>query len=99
VLLDALESNPAVKDIPLSEITVPTLIVHARDDAGPPYKGAVAMAHQIRGARLLTIERGGHLMLGDHAWAADEVAGFLSSLTGRRAPPAPRGNRRSERRR
>jgi pimeloyl-ACP methyl ester carboxylesterase len=89
VLFDALESNPAVKDIPLSEITVPTLIVHARDDAGPPYQGAVDMALQIPGARLLTIERGGHLMLGDHSWATDEVAYFLDGVTERRSPPMP----------
>lgn len=79
VLFDAYESNPAVNDVPLSDIAIPTLIVHARDDPGPRYDGAAYMAGQMPGARLLTIERGGHLMFGDHSWATREVADFLGS--------------------
>jgi pimeloyl-ACP methyl ester carboxylesterase len=70
-----------------------TVIVHARDDAGPPYQAAVAMARQIRGARLLTIERGGHLMFGNHSWATDEVADFLYRRT-RPVPAAPSSSSR-----
>jgi pimeloyl-ACP methyl ester carboxylesterase len=79
VVFDAYDSNPRVADIRFSEIKVRTLIVHAEDDPGPPYPGAVEMARNIPGSRLLTIERGGHLMLGDHRWATVEVGRFLRS--------------------
>jgi pimeloyl-ACP methyl ester carboxylesterase len=91
VVFDAYESNPRVAAIPFSEITVPTLILHAKDDPGPPYAGAEEMARDIPGARLLTIERGGHLMLGDHRWATKEVADFLRSHGRGRDPSGGRG--------
>jgi pimeloyl-ACP methyl ester carboxylesterase len=77
-VFDAYVSNPDVNRIDLSRVPVPTLIMHARDDPGPPYASAVEMARRIPDARLLTVESGGHLMLGDHAEATQEVARFLA---------------------
>jgi pimeloyl-ACP methyl ester carboxylesterase len=44
----------------LSELHVPTLVVHGTDDPLYPYGHGVALAREIRGARLLTMERTGH---------------------------------------
>jgi pimeloyl-ACP methyl ester carboxylesterase len=77
-VFDAYVSNPDVNRIDLSRVLVPTLVMHARDDPGPPYASAVEMARRIPDARLLTVERGGHLMLGDHVDATREVARFLA---------------------
>jgi pimeloyl-ACP methyl ester carboxylesterase len=77
-VFDAYVSNPDVNRIDLSRVLVPTLVMHARDDPGPPYASAVEMARRIPDARLVTVESGGHLMLGDHADATLEVARFLA---------------------
>jgi pimeloyl-ACP methyl ester carboxylesterase len=77
-VFDAYVSNPAVNRIDLSRVLVPTLVMHARDDPGPPYRSAVEMARRIPDARFLPVERGGHLMLGDHSDSTREVARFLA---------------------
>ena len=53
--------------------------MHARDDPGPPYASAVEMTGRIPNARLLTVESGGHMMLGDHWDAIGEVARFIEA--------------------
>jgi pimeloyl-ACP methyl ester carboxylesterase len=68
-----------VNQIELSRVQVPTLVMHARDDPGPPYASAVEMTHRIADARLVTVDSGGHLMLGDHADAISEVARFIQA--------------------
>lgn len=83
-IFDAYVSNPDVNRIDLSRVRVPTLVMHARDDPGPPYASAVEMARRIPNARLVTVESGGHLMLGDHADATHEVARFLAEHSGKR---------------
>ena len=63
-LFDAFIGNPSVRDAPLEELAVPTLIVHAADDGLAPYANAVAAAPRIPKCSLATIDRGGHLFLG-----------------------------------
>lgn len=47
----------------IASITAPTLIVHARDDTLQLFDNAEFAATRIQGARRLTFERGGHLVL------------------------------------
>ena len=77
-VFDAYVSNPGVNAIDLSRVPTPTLVMHARDDSGPPYASAVETARRIPDGRLVTVERGGHLMLGEHGDAIREVARFLA---------------------
>lgn len=79
-VFDAYASNPSINQIELSDVPVPTMIVHARDDGGPPYREAVAMARQIPCARLVTVDHGGHLLLGSHPAATLEVETFLEEF-------------------
>ena len=84
-VFDAYVSNPDVNRIDLSRVLVPTLVMHARDDPGPPYASAVEMARRISNARLVTVQSGGHLMLGDHREATREVARFIAAHSASRA--------------
>lgn len=63
-----------------SELTVPTLILHARDDARVPFSQGVAYASLIAGSRLVSLDSRNHLMRPDEpAWAhfLREVDDFL----------------------
>jgi pimeloyl-ACP methyl ester carboxylesterase len=44
----------------LPNLNVPTLVIHGTDDPVLPYEHGVALADEIPGARLLTLERTGH---------------------------------------
>jgi pimeloyl-ACP methyl ester carboxylesterase len=61
----------------LEEITVPALVVNAVDDPTANYDDARAMSARIPGARLITVPEGGHLLLGQEDWVAEEIDRFL----------------------
>jgi pimeloyl-ACP methyl ester carboxylesterase len=52
----------------LSELDVPTLVIHGTEDPVFPYAHGVAMASEIRNARLLTIEGMGHQVAPRPLW-------------------------------
>jgi len=62
-IFDTLVSEPDVDSFPLEQMSVPTLMIHAADDALARYATVPPAAARIPGARLVTIERGGHLYL------------------------------------
>jgi pimeloyl-ACP methyl ester carboxylesterase len=74
VTFDAFAADPDVNNYPLEALTVPTLIVHAKDDPLVSYTAA----QRIPGARLVGLERGGHLFVGDREAIGREVAAFLA---------------------
>jgi pimeloyl-ACP methyl ester carboxylesterase len=77
-LFDMYVSNPDINQgYPLDEIAVPTLLVHARDDPLASYENARKMAERIPNAKLVTIESGGHPLLGHEERIRSEVTGFL----------------------
>ena len=78
MLFDLYVSNPDVQGYPLEEISVPTLIVNARDDGLSAFENAASAAERIPGAQLLAIEHGGHMLLGSQARVGQEVARFLA---------------------
>jgi pimeloyl-ACP methyl ester carboxylesterase len=69
---------------PLQEIKVPVLIVNAVDDPLTLYKNAKAAAERIPGANLVTIEDGGHTMLGHEEQIRSEIAAFLDECASTR---------------
>jgi len=75
VAFDAFVSDPDVNSYPLEALTMPVLTVHAKDD---PYDAAQRAAGRIPGARLVGIEHGGHLLLGDRVDVGREVTAFLA---------------------
>jgi pimeloyl-ACP methyl ester carboxylesterase len=80
VLFDAFVSNPAVNDCDLRRVIAPSLIVHAQDDALMPSWGAVGLSERVLGSRLLVIEDGGHLQLGEHPEVETAVKELLLSI-------------------
>ena len=68
-------------------LTVPTLVIHAKDDPLAPYAFATVAARRIPDARLVTIERGGHLFLGNDHEVRKEIHAFVESVQRPRAMP------------
>lgn len=66
----------------LGEIAVPTLVLHARNDAIAPFEESRRMAAEIPGARFVALEGNNHILLEDEpAWPrfVDELRRFLES--------------------
>ena len=81
---DLFVSNADVTNCNLEAIRVPTLIVHTKDDQLASHDASKRAAERIPGARFISLESGGHLMLGQTRIVADEVADFLAERTARR---------------
>jgi pimeloyl-ACP methyl ester carboxylesterase len=89
-VFDGFVSNPAADRFPLEQLAVPTLVISARDDPLAPYRFAAQAASRIPGARLVTIERGGHPFLGHDAEVRNEISAFVASAVNRgRDMPQP----------
>jgi pimeloyl-ACP methyl ester carboxylesterase/DNA-binding CsgD family transcriptional regulator len=73
----------------LSQVTVPTLVLHARGDVMVSFEEARLMASSIPGARLVPLESQNHILLaGEPAWRVflHEMAAFAEP--DRAVPPA-----------
>lgn len=81
-LFDMYVSNPDINTgYPLEEITVPVLIINAVDDPLARYENARSMAEQIPGAKLVTVDSGGHMLLGHEERIRSEIVEFLEQHT------------------
>ncbi len=78
VMFDAFVSNADVNAYNLEAVAVPTMIVHTKDDPLASYDAATRAAGRISGARLVSLESGGHLILGQAENVRNELAGFLA---------------------
>jgi hypothetical protein len=54
---------------------------NARDDPLAPYRFAAEAASRITGARLFTIEAGGHFFIGHDADVRQAIGAFVRELT------------------
>jgi pimeloyl-ACP methyl ester carboxylesterase len=75
---DAFVSNADVNDYTLEAITVPTVIIHTKDDQMASHEASQRAAGRIPSARFVSLESGGHLMLGQTKRIRDELAGFFA---------------------
>ncbi|MFN0100888.1 MAG: alpha/beta fold hydrolase [Bryobacteraceae bacterium] len=62
---------------PLEQIAKPTLVIHSRDDGINPFAFGEYTARHIPNAKLVSLETGGHLLLGHHAEVGALVNSFL----------------------
>jgi pimeloyl-ACP methyl ester carboxylesterase len=66
----------------LREVSVPTLVLHARNDAAVPFEEGRALAAGIPGARFVDLNSANHILLSDEPAFADflrEVTSFIST--------------------
>jgi pimeloyl-ACP methyl ester carboxylesterase len=88
-IFDTLAAEPEVDDFPLEQLNVPTLMVHAADDALARYQTAPAAAARIPGGAAGDGPRGGHLYLGAEARVRREVARFIHTHLPQETLPRP----------
>jgi pimeloyl-ACP methyl ester carboxylesterase len=79
-VFDGFVSNLAADRFPLEQLTVPTLIVGAVDDPWARHSYAVTAAARIPAAKLVTIDRGGHLFLSHDAQVRAAIGAFIASV-------------------
>jgi len=82
VVFDAFVSNADVTACDLEAIGVPTLVAHTKDDPLASHEASRRAAERIPRARFLSLESGGHLMLGQTKVIHDELADFFTDRTG-----------------
>jgi len=85
---DACVSNVDVNCYNLEAIHVPTLIVHTKDDQLASHEASKRAAARIPGARFVSLESGGHLMLGQTKTIRGELANFFAENGHRQAERA-----------
>jgi pimeloyl-ACP methyl ester carboxylesterase len=78
-VFDGFVGNPVADRFPCEQLEVPTLIISAKDDPLAPYAFATRAARRIPIAKLVTIERGGHLFLGNDDRVREEIRTFTMS--------------------
>jgi pimeloyl-ACP methyl ester carboxylesterase len=81
-VFDGFVSNLAADRFPLEELTVPTLVINARDDTSfAPYRYAARAADRIPAARLVSIEGGGRWFMGDGAEVREAIGAFVREVS------------------
>jgi len=77
-----IDSTPDLHRLALESLTVPTLVISARDDLFNTQPAAAFAAKLIPGAKLVVFETGGHLMVGRQRELGDLVRDFFAANTG-----------------
>ena len=85
-VFDMFVSNPDINagypgGYRLEEINLPVLIINAVDDPLTLYKNAKSAAKRIPSAKLVTIESGGHMLLGHEERVRSEIGAFFDEHT------------------
>jgi len=78
VNFDLFVSNADVVSYNLEAIKVPTLIAHTKDDQLASHEASQRAAERIPGARFVSLESGGHLMLGQQKKVRAALADFFA---------------------
>jgi pimeloyl-ACP methyl ester carboxylesterase len=79
-VFDTFTGNPHVDSCPIEEIQVPTLLLHASDDALAPYQSATDAAARMPFARFITIGSGGHEFLGHEDRVRSAIHEYLDGI-------------------
>jgi pimeloyl-ACP methyl ester carboxylesterase len=74
-----IDSVADLRELPLEKLSVPTLIVTARDDLFNTLPAATFAAENIPGAELVVFDTGGHLLVGRQEEVRARVRDFLAS--------------------
>jgi hypothetical protein len=81
-LFDMFVSAPAINSgIPFGDVSAPTLVVTAADDALASPANARRLASLIPDARLLEVDTGGHLLLGQSESVSAGIRAFIEQVS------------------
>ncbi|WP_192248527.1 alpha/beta fold hydrolase [Mesorhizobium silamurunense] len=75
-----IDSAPELHELPLEEITAPTIIISARDDLFNTLPAAEFTAGKIPGAKLVVHDTGGHLLVGRVQEVRKAIRAFLGGV-------------------
>ena len=78
-LRDDTRLGKSLRPYALESIRVPTLVVSARDDGFGTYAAAQYTAGRIAGAKFMSFDSGGHLLVGHHEAVRAEIVQLLTS--------------------
>jgi pimeloyl-ACP methyl ester carboxylesterase len=76
-----IDSNPDLAPRALKGLSVPTLLITARDDLFNTYPSASYAAGQIPNAKLIVYDQGGHLLVGHGNEVREAIGDFLAALS------------------
>jgi 2-hydroxy-6-oxonona-2,4-dienedioate hydrolase len=76
ILLDQTRHVP--RECPLDQISAPAFVIHSRDDTLVPFSNGEHSATAIPAAGFLSLETGGHLLLGRSDEIRRRIDGFLA---------------------
>jgi pimeloyl-ACP methyl ester carboxylesterase len=82
-IFDAFVSNADVNGYNLEAISVPTLIAHTKDDQLASHDASKRAAERIPGAQFVSLESGGHLMIGQQKTQREALARFFAETPDR----------------
>jgi 2-hydroxy-6-oxonona-2,4-dienedioate hydrolase len=83
------DSETPMKPLPLERISAPTLIVTSRDDLFGTLPAAELMAAGIPGAKLVVLDKGGHLFVGRHHEVIEAITDFLAGVAAEKGKVRP----------
>jgi pimeloyl-ACP methyl ester carboxylesterase len=70
-------TSTSLNSYPLERIRVPTLVIHTVDDSLIPLTHGQNTARRVPGARMITLQSGGHLLMGRHEEVRSALTEFL----------------------
>jgi pimeloyl-ACP methyl ester carboxylesterase len=79
-MFDGFVSNLAADRFPLEQLSTPTLVLSARDDALAPYRFAARAAARMPNAQLVSIDSGGHWFMGHDAELRNAITSFVGEV-------------------
>ncbi len=80
MVFDTYVGNPYINQMPVDQLTVPVLVITAKDDPMTLHERAKSMGESISGAEIAVIEDGGHMMLGHTAEVQAVIKDFLARV-------------------
>jgi len=63
----------------IEKINVPVLIIHAKDDPMASYENMVMMKNHLKNVKMITFEKGGHLIFGSGKEVRNAIINFTST--------------------
>ena len=78
---DRIRGTNELGNFAMEQVTVPTLVFHAKDDSLVPFSNGEYTSQKIHNAKFIQLESGGHFLMGQHENIKFEIAEYLATKT------------------